>query len=51
MKTRTTANTYHKDANRVALLSKIHFDFKQSCGTEPPFQNPLWDNRLWSTKS
>jgi methionine-R-sulfoxide reductase len=44
MKTRTTAKTYHKDASRVARLSKIQFDVTQACGTEPPFQNQFWDN-------
>src|SRR5208282_552235 len=45
MKTRTTAKTYHKDASRVARLSKIQFDVTQACGTEPPFQNQFWDNK------
>jgi methionine-R-sulfoxide reductase len=45
MKTRTIAKTYHKDASRVARLSKIQFDVSQACGTEPPFQNQFWDNK------
>ena len=45
MKTRTTTNTYHKDASRIASLSKIQFDVTQACGTEPPFQNQFWDNK------
>lgn len=51
MKTRTTDKTYHKDASRIARLSKIQFDVTQACATEPPFQNQFWDNKLWSTKS
>jgi peptide-methionine (R)-S-oxide reductase len=45
MKTRTTTNTYHKDASRIASLSKNQFDVTQACGTEPPFQNQFWDNK------
>lgn len=44
MKTRSTANTYHKNTSRIARLSKIQFDVTQACGTEPPFQNQFWDN-------
>jgi methionine-R-sulfoxide reductase len=45
MKTITTANTFHKDASRIARLSKIQFDVTQAGGTEPPFQNQFWDNK------
>jgi peptide-methionine (R)-S-oxide reductase len=45
MKTRSTANTYRKDASCIARLSKIQFDVTQACGTEPPFQNQFWDNK------
>ena len=51
MKTRTAANTFNKDASSIARLSKIQFDVTQACGTEPPFKNQFWDNKLWSTKS
>jgi methionine-R-sulfoxide reductase len=45
MKTLTTAHAYHKDASRIARLSKIQFDVTQACGTEPPFKNQFWDNK------
>lgn len=36
---------YRKNPQRIAELSEMQYRVTQACGTEPPFQNPFWNNK------
>ena len=36
---------YKKDLDKVSRLSPVEYAVTQACGTEPPFQNPYWNNK------
>ena len=38
-------SSYKKDPAKVKTLNDIQFHVTQECGTEPPFQNALWNNK------
>ncbi len=37
---------YKKKASSIADLSEMQYHVTQACGTEPPFQNQFWNNKL-----
>lgn len=40
-----TSRHYYKNSGRVAKLTEIQHHVTQACGTEPAFQNLLWNNQ------
>ena len=36
---------YKKDTSKIADLNEMQYRVTQECGTEPPFQNPFWNNK------
>lgn len=38
------SHEYRKDPEAISRLSKEQYQVTQEAGTEPPFNNPYWDN-------
>ena len=37
--------SYRKDEHKILELTDLQHHVTQECGTEPPFQNALWNNK------
>ena len=41
----SATKNFYKDEQRIRSLDDIQRHVTQECGTEPPFQNPFWNNK------